>query len=306
MTIRSSEIICKDSSFLSHSYTIRYANIPLRCNPCSNDLLHHNMYHLKLHDTCKFCLQIDHKAKASTARGFRTEVKNQKQYLDRICPHCDKDLCDSNKKQKHVHYAHGGGRMECTSCNQTFSSKQALDYHKSVSHEKVVPLKCEECSASFTTKVSLADHKKFLHSTVSKITCMFCKKQFKRKKDANFHYTNMHQIDRKDHYKNTWNAWEDRERFQCSICDCHYKYKKDLSKHQKINHTLNNQETNKSSLESPDKFKCDLCDRWYTNQKSVYEHVRNMHEENSHNCKVCGKVFKQRNNCLKHERSHKQ
>ena len=98
-----------------------------------------------------------------------------------------------------------------------------------MSHEKVVPLKCEECSASFTTKVSLADHKKFLHSTVSKITCMFCKKQFKRKKDANFHYTNMHQIDRKDHYKNTWNSWEETERCQCNICDCHYKYKKDLS-----------------------------------------------------------------------------
>ena len=108
---------------------------------------------------------------------------------------------------------------------------------------------------------------------------MFCKKQFKRKKDANFHYTNMHQIDRKDHYKNTWNAWEETERFQCNICDCHYKYKKDLSKHQQINHTVNNQETNKSSLESPDKFKCDLCDRWYKNQKSVYEHIRNIHEE---------------------------
>ena len=69
------------------------------------------MYHLKLHDTCKFCLQIDHKEKASTARGFKVELKNQKQYLDLICPHCDNDFSDSNKKQKHVHDAHGGGRV---------------------------------------------------------------------------------------------------------------------------------------------------------------------------------------------------
>ena len=82
MTIRSSEIVFKDSSFLSNAYTIRYPNIPISCHPCARDLQHHNLYHIKYHESCKFCLQILHMLKpVVTVKNFLEEINWHTKYL---------------------------------------------------------------------------------------------------------------------------------------------------------------------------------------------------------------------------------
>lgn len=303
ITIRSSESLFKDSSFLSNSYTIRYSNIPIKCSPCAKDLLHHNLYHLKYHESCKFCLQIRHKLEPSTPKDFHKEIKKHESFMQFICPHCDKIFVEKSKKNKHVEYAHGNVRLNCSLCEENFASKQALVYHEDVAHNGVTPVKCEQCEASFTTKVSLKNHLKFVHSSVPKIACSFCGTQFKQKKDLNFHLRKKHEINTNDHFMNEWNNAEEKQRFQCDLCESNYKYKKDLETHKK-NHKVANHTSDKSNIE--ERFNCELCDLSYKNKKGLNEHKRNKHEGSTFTCNICGKSFNQKNNCSKHERNHKQ
>lgn len=298
MTIRSSELLFRDSTFLTNSYTVRYANIPVQCPPCAKDLLHHNLYHIKYHEVCKFCLQIRHKLKATFPKTFHREIKMHQRYLDHICPYCDKDFVEKRKKNQHIEYAHGGIRLSCSECNETFASKQALDYHDDVTHKKVDPVKCDQCESSFSSIISLKNHQKFNHSSFAKIPCKFCDTQFKQKKDLMFHLRNKHMINTDDHFMNDWNSGELRRRYQCDLCECSYKYKKDLTKHKKKTRM-----TSSDSKENDELFQCDLCSSAYKDNKGLNEHKRNKHEGNLFSCRICEKSFNQKSNCLKHERN---
>ena len=363
MTIRSSETVFKDSSFLSNSYTIRYPKIPIDCSQCSNDLLHHNLYHLKYHESCKFCLQIRHKLKPSTVQALQREVKFHEKYMSCICPHCDKEfverhkrdehveyahgkkrlvcsLCDEHfaskqalvyhedmvhknvsyrkkfmdidcphcdqkfleklKRDNHVKYVHGNNRLVCNLCEENFASKQALVYHEDTVHKKSKQVNCEECESSFTSSISLKNHRKYVHSDVRRFTCCLCGALFKQKKDRTFHIRNKHQVNTNDHYMNEWNIPEERTRFQCNLCDSSYKYKKGLEAHKKENHDIQS-----IGSDSERKFKCDVCSLSYKNKKGLKEHKEIKHETHSFSCKICGKTFGQKNNCLRHERNHK-
>ena len=300
MTIRSSEIVFKDSSFMSNAYTIRYSNIPISCHPCARDLQHHNLYHIKYHESCKFCLQILHKLKpVVTVKKFHEEIKWHSKYLELICPHCDKIFRERSKQKRHVDYAHGNLGFDCNLCEEKFASKQALDHHDQVAHRKAAPVKCDQCDVSFTSKVSMKNHKKYVHSSVEKIVCKFCGSQFKQKKDLNFHLRNKHDINTNDFFMNEWNNSEPRERFHCDMCTSNYKYRKDLQSHKKQTHET-------TSVESDERFKCDQCGLSYKNKKGLNEHKRNKHAESAFNCNICGKLFNQKNNCMKHERNHKE
>ena len=96
---------------------------------------------------------------------------------------------------------------------------------------------------------------------------------------------------------------EERTRFKCNLCDSSYKYKKGLEAHKKENHGVLDTQT--IELESEEKLKCDVCSLSYKNKKGLKEHKEIKHETHSFSCKICGKTFAQKNNCLRHERNHK-
>ena len=113
-----------------------------------------------------------------------------------------------------------------------------------------------------------------------------------------FHLRNKHRINTDDHFMNDWNYRELRKRYQCDLCECNYKYKKDLTKHKKKTHM-----TSSDSTENDELFKCDLCSSSYKDKKGLNEHNRNKHEGNLFSCRICEKSFNQKSNCLKHERN---
>ena len=41
MSIRRNEEFCRDESFFSSSYLVKYSGIPTRCIKCQKDLIHH-------------------------------------------------------------------------------------------------------------------------------------------------------------------------------------------------------------------------------------------------------------------------
>ena len=69
---------------------------------------------------------------------------------------------------------------------------------------------------------------------------------------------------------NDWNYRELRKRYQCDLCECNYKYKKDLTKHKKKTHN-----TSSDSTENYELFKCDLCSSSCKDKKGLNEHKQN-------------------------------
>ena len=161
--------------------------------------------------------------------------------------------------------------------------KQALNHHVNVHHRKSESFKCDECDTSFTAKVNLDNHKKYVHSSEKRIKCSFCDKRFKQKRDLNFHLDNIHQIDRNDHYMNTWNDTGKKPRFKCGLCEKTYKYKKDLTTHKKRNHTDNITEQNDQQ-----NWWAQMRGMWIKlwKRKVFNEQKLNKHEENFLNCRV--------------------
>ena len=136
---------------MSNCYTIRYPRIPIDCLGCAKDLLHHNLYHIKYHESCKFCLQLAHKLKASTSQDFQKEVKSQARYHGCICPLCDKQFVERYARDKHVEYAHAKTRIMCQFCEKNFATEDALKYHENSVHPKAehfkraMHLECPHC-----------------------------------------------------------------------------------------------------------------------------------------------------------------
>ena len=330
MTIRSSEIVFKDSSFLSNSYTIRYPNIPIDCSHCAKDLLHHNLYHLKFHESCKFCLQIMYKLKPSTLKSFHQKVKNHKQFLNSLCPHCDQEFVEKHQRNKHEEYAHGLKRLVCSFCDEVFATQQGLSNHEDMDHKEIQYRKefwdilCPQCDQKFPEKYYRDKHVKYVHGK-NRFECNLCEENFASKQALLYHKDVVHKklspvkceeceasfatlISLKNHRKY---VHSDKAKCKCFLCGAQFKQNKDLKFHIRNKHQINTRDHFKNEwndTEERERFQCTSCDSNYKYKKDLEAHRKknhNVHEATSFSCKICSKNFTQKNNCLRHERNHK-
>ena len=331
MTIRSSESVFKDSSFLSNSYTIRYPNIPIDCSHCTKDLLHHNLYHLKYHESCKFCLQSMYKLRPTTLKSFHKKVKNHKQFLNSICPHCDQEFVEKHQRNKHEEYAHGFKRLVCSLCDEIFATQQALAHHEDMVHKGIRYRKefwdilCPHCDQKFLEKLKRDRHVKYVHGK-NRLDCNLCEENFASKQALMYHEDVVHKklspvkcevcgasfassISLKNHRKY---VHSDSAKCKCGLCGALFKQNKDLMFHIRNKHQINTKDHFKNEwndTEERERFQCTSCDSNYKYKKDLEAHKKKNHgsqsEATSFSCKICGKAFTQNNNCLRHERNHK-
>ena len=106
MLIRSDASFCRDASFLSSSYLVKYSGIPVNCLKCRKDLVHHKAYHIAFHENCKFCIQNWFKLRAESVSEFKENQKKEDHYYDSVCPYCNKKCCELYFAKKHVEYEH--------------------------------------------------------------------------------------------------------------------------------------------------------------------------------------------------------
>ena len=329
MTIRSSKDLFKDSSFLSHCYTIRYPKIPINCPECEKDLLHHNLYHIKYHESCKFCLQLRHKLTASTPQDFQKEVKFQAKFLGCICPHCGKQFVERHKRDKHLEYAHGKTRICCAFCEKRFATEGDLKQHESVAHpkaehyKKAMHLECPQCDQKFFDKLSRKKHIEKAHGN-KRNDCNLCEETFASKQALIYHLDIFHKntspvkcdmcfvtftslVSLKNHKKYLHSS---PPKSKCCLCDAKFKQKKELNFHIRNRHQVNTYDHFMNDWNDPEDrqiFQCNLCENDYKYKKDLEAHNKKCHgkEVNTFTCSKCDKCFSQKNNCLRHERNHK-
>ena len=297
ISIRSTEPFCTNKSFFSHSYILKYPGIPQNCSKCRRDLLHHNSYHLVFHGNCKFCRQNRFKLFAKTDKELKDVQKTEDDYIKSVCPHCDRKFRDHFTRKKHIDLEHNKAPYRCDICNKTFHVKQSMEYHifqhhSAHNHSE----KCGICDATFTSTVSLRNHVKYVHSEERKYSCSYCNVNFKQKKNLKAHKLLVHGIEQvKELYEQPY----EQKIHQCEYCDSSFKNRKGLT-----DHILYKHNDNPGAQEG---FDCDRCSSRYKEKKSLVAHQRLKHGtvKVEFPCAICGKVFKQKYNMLRHKRSHK-
>ena len=293
--IRGSQVSCRNEEFFKNSYINKYSGIPIQCQQCQKDLLHHKSYHLNFHNSCKFCKQNWYKLFPKSSMEFEEKKKKEEDYFRTVCPFCDKKFCEPYFAKKHIEFSHGDQPpFRCNSCGLGLQSKQALEYHNLKQHTKSTPKeKCPHCSKLFLSKTSLANHIRYVHTEKRKYSCEDCDSKFKQKKSLRDHNLNVHGINQfTEKYHNT----EEYKRFECTQCNRSYQRKKDLNYHIRNIH---------ESVDGEDSFRCEICNVSFKEKKSLNFHVRWKHgQKESHVCPKCGKKFNRKDTMKKHVIRH--
>ena len=178
-------------------------------------------------------------------------------------------LQDINKNEQNM-------RVKCDICDRSYSNKQSLSVHKSITHRKNLnriyrprridskekyTLECDVCHKKYSKIDSLRKHRKNIHK-------------------IRIYSKNSRRIDKKAKQKKS---------FECDICHKYYTNKKLLRIH-KINiHKIKSQPKSETEVNGRVYFKCDFCDYKSTNIKCFREHKKTKHDINPR--KKCPQMF---------------
>ena len=210
-------------------------------------------------------------------------------------------------------------QYKCFSCDFKGRSKQKLDEHTIVKHEKDPQLhKCSMCDKTFILQRYLKVHER-THQQ-NKIKCDKCDMQYKGKSQLLVHIKNVHEgvryncesCDYETTQQGHLNAHVKRihdkiKDFKCSICEYSSQSKQQLAIHitthqterEMVNCPLCSKHLLLASLknhikETHDvqrKHKCNKCDKLFKRSDHLTIHLRSVHDGQRVSCKFCGKQF---------------
>ena len=137
-------------------------------------------------------------------------------------------------------------RLNCQSCDKTFSSPMTLRSHMETVHEKI-KLKCPSCDKQFT-KYTLSSHIKIVHEGVN-FNCDSCGKGFATSQNLKNHVRIVHE----------------KVKIKCDSCDSTFGTSQNLKHH-------------KRSVHEKIRFKCNLCDSTFAQPHTLKMHIRDFHQ----------------------------
>ncbi len=188
-------------------------------------------------------------------------------------------------------------RMQCNVCNE-WLSKAEFNQHLKKKHLEPKSYSCLQCDAVFNRDRSLKYHAE-IHSGLA-MACHKCDKVFPGPLHLASHEEFVHSTE--------------GQRFYCDKCDAHYKQKKMLARHVKLEHgdkpknieTLechicHKQLQSKNSLRQHVKlvhatskdFQCEKCPKTFVTKARLKDHLMHAHSDvRSESCDECSKTFK--------------
>ena len=143
--------------------------------------------------------------------------------------------------------------------------------------------RCMHCDRSFKTQKSLHFHKN-IHKGVKPFTCWVCGKVFAFRSSKHRHINQMH---------------SGAEKCRCKMCSNVYDDENRLRHHERTFHAV--------KRFSNGSFECLECKKRFAEWKHLQRHrIQKEHSDaNLFSCNTCGKVFRKRQNLLRHEAFHK-
>ena len=142
-------------------------------------------------------------------------------------------------KKYHVMVKHDtspDNSVTCDVCNKNFPSEVSLKNHQKYVHSESRNHSCPHCKARFKQKKTLRDHIVNIHDINHRledyqeieekkvIKCELCKSTFKYRKNLNSHILAKH------------SDYDNGKCFECEDCEAKFKSKRSLVAHQKLKH----------------------------------------------------------------------
>lgn len=222
---------------------------------------------------------------------------------------CGKSYARSTHLTRHKETVHGSTVVlsllcEEEGCNQTFSSKQALNKHIKRRHEKKL-YECtfKGCNRYFHKHQHLTIHE-YEHTDVKPFKCIFkdCEKRFllpsKLKQHMKVHSGYQCHHDGCEEVFDTWTQLRQHKYLQhptlhiCTECDKTFTQKNALHQHMK------------SHCEEREVYTCPRpnCGRTYLEQRNLTAHIKSYHEGHRFCCEYegCDRNFTTKQKCQKH------
>ena len=212
----------------------------------------HHMYKIAKEDTLKKCdkCNIDFEI----PEEFNDHLKQCLEELKNFkCKFCDSFWVSHLSLWQHIAVDHQMIQFVCEICGHVLTSKDTLQDHRKRVHYKAYDFVCHICAMPKSTKAFLEEHMIIAHGQGErKFKCGQCEKSFTRKNILNTHIQSHHA--RKTLYrceqcpKTFWvknylrthvrMIHEKHRPHKCDICQEGFVYKRDVIKHKKSQHNI--------------------------------------------------------------------
>lgn len=214
--------------------------------------------------------------------------------LENKCADCQEifdtpeNLLEHCEETKHVSH------VQCTLCEEKFSSRTDLRRHKRIVHQ--MRNSCPKCTEIFPTKQELFKHRDEAHPIV--LECQKCEEKFSSREALIEHRKEAHP----------------QKQHMCVFCERLFAKESTLKAHQAL-HLENPDSVVKQEVEEDEeniegdvetKFVCEKCDRSFSSKLSFRKHNMISHGERLFACSICNIVLQSRKELVKHKESHKE
>ena len=301
----------KRSKFSLHQQT--HDNVTYNCTICYKQLKTKDglEIHIKIHSGNLKEIQCNECNKTffhqSGLRQHKRSIHEGKQFA---CVQCGKDF--SRKAKLKLHFRKCKFNREKN--ENSLLEKQLSDDADSLEHVNenyqsnfvnfTNKEKCLDCDLYYKSKESLKAHVYDVHTSIHNRTCIMCKQVFKTVKGMKKHMKVAHPFFVHGSFPNQNNSpvspaadeqldnnQETTAAIQCYQCKIPFSNRRNLNKHKRKYHTINN-------------FNCDKCNEAFTQKIDFKTHKATC--ESEFKCIICEKVFPRKDYLKKHqEKTHR-
>ena len=185
-------------------------------------------------------------------------------------------------------------RLQRESCDKSFASNIALDYHKMQTHElKVAKYTCDICVVKYKSETSLKRHIAVNHESQVWNKCELCTSKFKRKDKLTRHMKEVHNETNVNHHYSLNSDLPIHlvNLYYCKVCGKRFKRKENVKRHEKLMYCQKNEI-----------LKCQQCEQTFSTKKTLKRHTTLVHIATaSNNCEQCDLSFIRKADLLRHE-----
>ena len=184
-------------------------------------------------------------SRSDTLKRHRRETHENEMANPIVCDECGLSFKRKDHLRRHLNCAHKGHVLQCKYCEKTFTTRNKLDYHTMIEHDR--RFQCDLCDKRFGSSTSFKRHVA-AHEN-SDFRCPYCLTDFETKEVANIH---------REVCKLTM-------KYPCTVCGEAFKSKSSYQHHE--------------ATHFDGKFPCHTCGIKFSFSTNLNRHIRTVHSK---------------------------